>query len=409
MISMVEIGAARELLLALTLVLLAAVAGGRVAIRVGQPAVVGEIVAGILLGPSLVGALWPDAFASIFTDGARQGLASIAEVGLILFMYLAGLELDLGTVRRTGRRSASIAAGGFVLPMAAGLILGLVLYGELGGEAVRAPFVGFMAVAMAVTALPVLLRILQHTGQSGTQLGTVVTAAAAAGDVIAWCLLVWVLATSRADGAASAASTLALSAGFVVAMLVVIGPVVARFRMIPLGIAVAAAFGCAWVTELIGVHAIFGAFMAGVALQRSPGASTDQVKQLATATNVVLLPVFFVVAGLSTRLDRIDTVYLWTVALVVVAVASGGKIVGAGLGARLAGMARRESLAVGVLMNTRGLTEIVILTIGLQAGIIGEELFAIMVLMALVTTLMTTPLMAGVLGSSQRRTIERSE
>ena len=247
---------------------------------------------------------------------------------------------------------------------------------------------------MAITAFPVLVRILQDTGLATTPVGAVAVAAAALDDVTAWCLLAAAVAVATSSGAGDVLTTAGLTAAFVVVMVGVVRPVLRRVGNVPLPVAVALALAAAWVTEVVGVHAVFGAFVAGAVMPADRSVRSRLEGELQTVTTTILLPVFFVVVGRSVRIDRMDSLYVWGVAGLVLAVAVVGKMVGATGGALLAGLDRRDAFTLGVLMNTRGLTEIVILSVGLGLRVIDQTLFSIGVVMALATTVMASPLLA---------------
>jgi Kef-type K+ transport system membrane component KefB len=362
--------------------------------RIGQPRVQGEILAGILLGPSLLGLVWPEAVDYVFPDEIVGALQVLAKIGLVLFMFLVGLELDLDKLRGHGRKAVFISHASIVVPIALGSLLALWLYPRLGQGVDRLGFILFMGAAMAITAFPVLARVLQETGLYRTRVGVLTVTCAAVDDVTAWCVLTVVVAVVRSTGPLDAVQIVGLSLIFLVVMLKVVRPALARLPGLPVWAALALALVSAWITEEIGIHAIFGAFMAGAVVPRRPEVQIEIHDRLETSTLTLLLPIFFVVVGLATRVDMLDSAYLWGLTAIVVAVAIAGKWGGSMLAARATGETWRDAAAIGVLMNTRGLTELVILTVGLELGVITTTVFTIMVLMALVTTLMATPILA---------------
>lgn len=395
--------AGRTFLTAATVIVLARAAGSLFA-RWGQPRVIGEIVAGIMLGPSLVGTVLPDATEIFFPTEVVQVIGILAQFGLIFFMFLVGLELDLGKLSGSGRVALMVSHVSIVAPFVLGVLASLVLF-PLIGDGDFASFALFMGAAMSITAFPVLARILSDTGLSRTPLGTLAIACAAVDDVTAWCVLSIVVAIAHATGAADVVTTIGLTLVYVALMLTVVRrALVAWLERLPrspdghvvlgtqtVAALIALALVGAWATEEIGIHGIFGAFLVGVAMPRGLGvveALTAAVKDL---TEIVLLPLFFVVAGLSTRVWTFDSALLWLVTAGVIVLAVGGKWGGSTLAARGCGMPWPQALRLGVLMNTRGLTEIVVLTIGLDLGIISTAVFTAMVLMALVTTVMAVP------------------
>lgn len=383
-----------RILLATAVVVVAAQAAGWAISRIGQPRVHGEILAGVLLGPSLLGVVCPGALGFLFPVEVVGGLRVIAQLGLVLFMFLVGVGLDADHLRGHGHRAVVISNASIVVPTLLGVVLGWWLHPRLGHGVDRAGFVLFIGAAMAVTAFPVLARVLQETGLAHTRLGVLTITCAAVDDVTAWCLLATVVAVVTSSGPADAALTIALSVGYLVVMLAAVRPALARLRHVPLWAAVAGALASAWITEEIGVHAIFGAFIAGAVMPKDGRPDGGVAAALTAPTVTILLPVFFVVVGLSTRIDLLDSWYLWGVTALVTATAVAGKWGGPMLAARAVGETWRDAATIGILMNTRGLTELVILSVGLESGVLGPELFAALVVMALVTTLMTAPMLA---------------
>jgi Kef-type K+ transport system membrane component KefB len=367
---------------------------GWLAARVGQPRVHGEILAGILLGPSLLGLIWPEALDYVFPDEIVGALKILAQIGLVVFMFLIGLELDLDKLRGHGHKAIFISHASIIAPVGLGALLAWWLYPRLGGGVDQLGFTLFMGAAMAITAFPVLARVLQETGLYRTRVGVLTVTCAAVDDVTAWCVLAGVVAVVKSTGPLDAVRIIALSLLFLFVMLKVVRPFLMRQSEIPVWVALALALVGAWVTEEIGIHAIFGAFMAGAVIPRRPEIQMEIHDKLETTTLTLLLPIFFVVVGLATRVDMLDSLYMWGITAVVVAAAIAGKWGGSMLAARATGESWQDAAAIGILMNTRGLTELVILTVGLELGVITTTVFTIMVLMALVTTLMATPALA---------------
>jgi Kef-type K+ transport system membrane component KefB len=383
-----------HILLALGVVIIAAQAGGWAISKIGQPRVHGEILAGIVLGPSLLGLVWPEALDYLFPPEVIGALRVLAQVGLVLFMFLIGVELDLDKLRGSGRKAVVISQASIFAPVALGSLLALWLYPRLGEDADRLGFTLFIGAAMAITAFPVLARVLQETGLTHTRIGVLTITCAAVDDVSAWCLLAVVVAVVQSSGSADVIQVIVLSFAYLLVMLRVVKPLVARVPALPTWSLVCLTLFSAWITEQIGIHAIFGAFMAGAIVPRRAEVQAEIHQRLEHVVVTFLLPVFFVVVGLSTRIDRLDSAYLWAVTALVCATAIAGKWGGAMLAARATGETWRDAAAIGVLMNTRGLTELVILSVGLELGVITPTIFTIMVIMALVTTLMATPMLA---------------
>jgi K+:H+ antiporter len=383
-----------RILVALLVVIAASRFVGWAISKIGQPRVHGEILAGILLGPSLLGVVWPHGMGYLFPTEIVGALKILAQIGLVMFMFLIGLELDLTKLRGHGHKAVVISQASILTPILLGTVLAFWLYPRFGGGVGRLGFTLFLGAAMAITAFPVLARVLQETGLYHTRIGVLTITCAAVDDVTAWCVLAVVVAVVKSTGAAQAIQTVALSLLFLAAMVLVVKRAVDRLPTIPLWLGVSFALLCAWITEQIGIHAIFGAFMAGAIMPRREEVQHGIREKLEHATLAFLLPVFFVVVGLATRVDLLNDVYLWGVTLLVIGTAIAGKWGGAMIAARATGEKWQDAAAIGILMNTRGLTELVILSVGLSLGVISTTIFTMMVLMALVTTLMATPMLA---------------
>jgi Kef-type K+ transport system membrane component KefB len=384
-------------------IILAARALGWLCKRVGQPAVVGEMAAGILLGPSLLGRYCPELSAALFPVKSLDNIKFLSQVGLILFMFVVGMDLDLGAIRGKAHKAVVISHASIVIPFALGLGLAYFLYGSLAPVGVQfASFSLFMGIAMSITAFPVLARIVQERGIHKTPLGTLVITCAAADDVTAWCLLAAVIALVKAGSFVSALYTMGLTLAYVLLMLRVVRPLLRRFgeqhhrRSGRLKKSAVPAFFftlifSAYLAEVIGIHALFGAFLAG-AIMPTEGQLREVVSgKVQEVAVVVLLPLFFVFTGLRTEIGLLNEGYLWGVCLVIIGVAVLGKFLGSALAARFVGYDWHDSLSIGALMNTRGLMELVVLNIGYDLGILSPRIFAMLVIMALATTCMTGP------------------
>jgi Kef-type K+ transport system membrane component KefB len=387
-----------ELFLGLAAILVLARILGVVAARLGQPPVIGEIVAGVAMGPTL---FHGQIASTLFPTEIRPLLASLANVGLALFMFMVGSELEHATVIERKRVPISVSIGSTALPFLLGSGLGLYLY-SAHGDGHRLAFVLFFAAAMSVTAFPVLARILSDRGMNRTRVGTVALASAAISDVLAWTLLA--VAVTVSGGGSGQWRTLLLPI-FVVVMFLVIRPLLAwlaaaqsrrRKPLVELLVPVVVGlFLASWAAEWMGVHFIFGAFLFGVIMPRDgiDGARRQITGRLGPVTTLVLLPIFFIVAGFKVDLSHLSA-GAWGELVLIMLVAITGKTVGAYLGARLQGVPSRDAGVLATLMNTRGLTELVILSVGLQLGFLDDQLYSLMVVMAVVTTMMAGPLLA---------------
>ncbi|MCL6737139.1 cation:proton antiporter [Streptomyces neyagawaensis] len=410
------------LFLALALISLLAFGAGALARRLRQPPVIGEVLLGVLLGPTLLGEA---VSGTLFPDDVRPFLAALANLGVALFMFTVGAELDTGLLRGHRAVAGAVAAGSVVLPFGLGALLALHLF-DSHPTADRTGFVLFMGAAMSVTAFPVLARILTDRGIRHTWLGAVALACAAIDDVLAWTLLAAVVAIA---GAATGSHwLLLLFVPYALLMFTAVGPALRRFlagrwaadrgRSASTVVTLAGLLASAAFTEWIGLHFIFGAFLFGAIMPRraardtgdtrdmgdgrpdaaaqvpaSPGRISERVTERVSHLNdLLLLPVFFVVAGLKVDLSGMDGGDLTELALILV-VAVSGKFIGAFGAARATGLPGRPAAALAVLVNTRGLTELVILTVGLQLGALDDRLYSSMVVMALVTTAMAGPLL----------------
>lgn len=395
------------LILQIGVIVAAARLAGVLVRRIGQPQVVGEMLAGLLLGPSLLGWAAPALSAAVFPAGSLGFLSALSQVGLLVFMFLVGLELDPAHLKERGHAAVLTSHASIVVPFVLGAAVAIPLYPRLGDPAVPfTSFALFLGAAMSVTAFPVLARILSERGLVRTRLGAVAITAAAVDDVTAWCILAAVLAVVRAAGhpgvplwmtiAGSVAwAALVLTAGR--ALLARLGAAAERHGRLTqstLAVVVLAVFASAWVTEVLGVHALFGAFLVGAAMPRTPWLVRALMERFEDVMTVLLLPLFFAFTGLRTRLGLIAGAEAWAFCALVLVVAVAGKLGGSALAARATGMRWREALSLGALMNTRGLMELVILNVGLDAGVLTPPVYAMMVLMALATTAMTSPLLS---------------
>lgn len=396
-------------LLAVPVVVLVCQGSGHAVRLLGQPPVIGEILAGILLGPSLLGWLAPAVQHRLLPPSVLPITSALGNLGLLAFLFLIGLELDLRSLRTTRRAVAAVSVTGLLLPVALGGALAAVLYPHFAPDGVgRLPFTLFVAVALSITAFPILARILADRGLETTSLGTFALACAATDDALAWCLLTAVVALATSGTALSALTPLALTAAFTAGLTLMrplLRALVERAGRIGDELVLALLFAglclSAYATDQIGVHPALGAFLFGVTAPRGLLAIERTAARIRAVVLPLLLPLFFVDTGLHTDLSTLSAGrWGWEAAILAVAVI--GKWGGATGAARLTGSDWRWAAAVGTLMNCRGLTELVVLSIGLQAGVIREPLFTLMVVMTVITTAATAPILRRVAGDDPR-------
>ena len=395
-----------DVLLHVLLALVAILAAGRVlglALRsLGQPAVLGEVIAGILLGPSLLGAVAPQATAFLFPAQILPPLGVLAQFGVIFYMFLVGLELNGELLRSRVHATVTIALAGIAAPFVLGVALSWWLHADYAPENISFnAFAVFMGVALAITAFPVLARILTDRSMEKSGLGVMALGAAAVADVVAWCLLAVAVGITKSQ-LGSAVWTIALALVFVGVMLGIVGPLARRWLgnldgdTISPGVTVGVMLAlllAALASEAIGIHAVFGAFLLGAVIPHQGAVARAFTTKLDDVVAILLLPAFFAYTGLRTEIGLVATWQEWAICGVILLVATAGKFGGTFVAARLTGLDGRTSAALGVLMNTRGLMELIVLNIGLDLGVISPTLFAMMVLMALATTLAATPIL----------------
>jgi len=390
------------LLLQIATIIIVARLFGWVCKAIGQPTVIGEIAAGIFLGPSLLGSFYPEVSALLFPAASLSNLQFLSQVGLILFMFIIGMELDLNVLKTKAQEAIVISHASIILPFALGVGLALYMYTEFAPANISfLSFSLFIGIALSITAFPVLARIVQERGLSRTRLGMMVITCAATDDITAWCILAAVIAIVKAGEFVSAIYTILLAVGYVIVMLQVVKPLLKRvgdhyayregltkpvvavfFLMLLLS---------AYCTEVIGIHALFGAFMAGVIMPDNQRFRNIFIEKVEDVSLVLLLPLFFVFTGLRTQIGLLNDPHLWMVTGLIIAAAVTGKFIGSAVAARFVKQSWRDSLIIGSLMNTRGLMELVVLNIGYDIGVLSPEIFAMMVIMALATTCMTGP------------------
>ena len=390
-----------DALLHLLLALAAVIALGQILARLlalaGQPPVIGEVAAGLLLGPSLIGAT---ASARILPPDVAPLLGMVAQLGVILYMFIVGLDLHLDELKAQARVTFATSAASIVVPFVLGAALAVYLYPRVSLPDVPiVTFALFMGVAMSITAFPVLARLLSDWGLTRTELGVVALSAAAVGDVLAWCLLAIVVGIAHAEP--GSATKVALGAmAYIGVMLIVARPLMQRYvsrwnPSSPYGVAavLVALLLSAAATEAIGIHAIFGAFLLGAIVPHDSRVASALGTQMRDLVTILLLPAFFAFTGMHTRIDLLSGAGDWLICALIIVVATAGKFAGAFVAGRATGMRGRDAAMLGALMNTRGLMELIVLNIGLELGIISPRVFAMMVLMALVTTMSTAPLL----------------
>ena len=370
--------------------------------KIGQPTVIGEIFAGIVLGPSLVGMYFPEFSDTLFPPDSLGNLQFLSQIGLILFMFVIGMELDLNILKNKANDAVIISHASIIIPFALGMGLAYFIYGTFAPAGVQfTSFALFLGIAMSITAFPVLARIVQERGLHKTRLGTVVITCAAADDITAWCMLAAVIAIVKAGSFVSAFYIIALAAVYVLLMIKIVRPFLSRIGSLyqtkeSLSKPIVAIFFLtllisSYATEIIGIHALFGAFMAGAIMPDNIKFRNIFIEKVEDVSLVLLLPLFFVFTGLRTEIGLLNDASLWKITGIITLVAVVGKFVGSALAAKVVGQSWKDSLTIGALMNTRGLMELVVLNIGYDLGVLSPEIFAMMVIMALVTTLMTGP------------------
>jgi Kef-type K+ transport system membrane component KefB len=370
--------------------------------KIGQPTVIGEIIAGIVLGPSLVGMYFPEFSAALFPEESLGNLKFLSQIGLILFMFVIGMELDIKVLKNKASEAIVISHASIIFPFAMGIGLSYFVYNQFAPAGVEfLSFSLFMGIAMSITAFPVLARIVQERGIHKTRLGAIVITCAAADDITAWCLLAVVIAIVKAGDFVGSLYVISLALLYVLAMLYIVKPFLKRIGDLystkdNIGKPVMAIFFLlliisSYATEVIGIHALFGGFMMGAIMPDIAKFRMIFIEKVEDVSVILLLPLFFVFTGLHTQVGLINDVYLWKVTAGIIAVAVIGKFVGSALAAKFVGQNWHDSLTIGALMNTRGLMELIVLNIGLELKVLTPEVFTMMVIMALVTTFMTGP------------------
>lgn len=370
--------------------------------KISQPTVIGEIIAGIVLGPSVVGLFFPQFSDFLFPTESLGNLQFLSQVGLILFMFVIGLELDWKVVKNQAHDAVVISHASIVIPYFLGMALAYFLYEDFAPDSISfLSFALFMGIAMSITAFPVLARVIQERNLTKTNLGIMAITCAAADDITAWCLLAVVIAIVKAGSFVSALYSIGLAIGFVMVMILIVQPFLNRLGTVYsaretisktiVAVTFLVLLCSAYVAEVIGIHALFGAFLAGVIMPANFNFRRIIMEKIEDVSLVLLLPLFFVFTGLRTEIGLLNEGYHWLICGVIVCTAVVGKFGGTAVASRIVGQSWKESLSLGALMNTRGLMELIVLNIGYDLGVLSPEVFAMLVLMALLTTFMTGP------------------
>ncbi len=392
-----------HVLLALTVVLVTARIMGIIFSTIKQPAVIGEVLGGILLGPSFLGYLAPNLYNSLLPSSVSPFLEIIAQLGVILYMFFIGLELDLNRLRKSGHVATAISHASIILPFLLGSVLALAIFHQVCPPQVPfRNFSMFLAISMSLTAFSVLARILTDQNMQGTWLGTVAMTCAAVDDVTAWCLFGVIISIVEAQRQGSAVQTVLLAGTFIIGMFTIVGPLMRRLvnwvdgldhlTENVLAIFLVGLLLSSFATALIGVHTIIGAFILGVIISHESRVAKELKIRLEYLVRILLLPTFFAFTGMRTHLGVLSSWEDWLLCGLIIAVATAGKFGGTLFSARLCGLSWRNASALGILMNTRGLSELIILNLGMDMKIITPRLFAMLVLMALVTTILAPPI-----------------
>jgi len=392
------------LLLQVIIILFTSRVFGFIFSKLGQQTVIGEILAGVFLGPSIFGWISPELFALIFPHNSFLSLQFLSQIGLVFFMFVIGMELDLSKIKSKAHDAIIISQVSIIFPFFLGTCVSYYTFQELASKNISfLSFALFMGISMSITAFPVLARIIKERGLTKTPLGVLAITCAAVDDVTAWCLLAAAIAIVKAGSIASSLFTIGLAIAYIAFMLFIIKPWLQKMsdkRMktekvdkTVIGISFFLLLLSAYFTEIIGIHALFGSFIAGVVMpnnMRFKEILTDKVEDVST---ILLLPIFFAFTGLRTQIGLLNEGHLWLYCIVIISVAIIGKLAGSAFTARIIGRTWQDSLSIGALMNTRGLMELIVLNIGYDLGVFGPEIFSILVLMALFTTFMTGPLL----------------
>lgn len=370
--------------------------------KIGQPAVIGEIIAGIFLGPSVLGAFTPEISGFLFPPGSLNTLQFFSQLGLILFMFIVGMDVDLKVLGKKAPEAFVVSHASIIIPFALGIGLAYYIFSSFAPQGVTfLSFALFIAISMSITAFPVLARILQERGMMKTRIGTLAITCAAVDDISAWCLLAALIAIVKAGSFISSLYTILLSVVYILVMLKIVRPFLHRLGNIftsregiskpVVAIFLITLLISSYITEIIGIHALFGAFIAGLIMPPNISFRSILIEKIEDVAIILLLPIFFVISGLRTEIGLLNTPFLWKITGWIILIAVAGKFAGSALSLRFVGQKWRDSLIIGALMNTRGLMQLVVLSIGYDLGVLSPEIYTIMIIMALVTTFMTGP------------------
>ncbi|WP_220208011.1 cation:proton antiporter domain-containing protein [Reticulibacter mediterranei] len=403
------------ILLQLNVIILTVQVFGNLCRRIGQQWVIGEILAGLALGPSLLGAIFPDLEILLFPQSTLPMLQTLGDIGLALYMFSLGARLDTHLIARQSPKAIFISLSGILLPFVLGFSSAFLLYPDLSGsKATLFSFMLIVGVAMSITAFPVLARILSERRILHTKIGMLALVCASVDDVLAWYLLALVVAIIHSLNGLLAGVTVGLTIIFIAVMVLVVRPLLSyvvqhiQSRSLQIASGIVILLLAAYTTNAIGIHLVFGAFLTGVILPRNV-AFAEQIRSLDQVNNLLFLPLFFVFSGLRTQIGLIQGPTMWLICLFLIAIACLGKIIGGTLTVRILGESWREALCLGVLMNTRGLVELIVLNIGFELRVLSPAIFAMLVIMAIVTTMMASPLLLLLGYSSSKNTEATSE
>ncbi len=392
------------LLLQIVLILLVSRLFGLIFARLRQPAVIGEIVAGIFLGASVFGEVFPHFFNFVFPKASINNLDVLSKIGLAFFMFIIGMELDMNELKSKAKAVLIISSSSIAIPFACGLGLAYFLFPSFSMPGISFfVFSLFIGISLSITAFPVLARIIKNRALHKTPLGTLALSTAALADVMAWCILAVIIAIAKASSFSMTLFTIGGTIVFILSMLFLVRPflekLISKLRTAHYGdsnivvLSFIVLLLSAFTSELIGIHMLFGAFLAGVLIPNNDTLKHALTSKLEDVSVLLLLPIFFALTGLRLHIGLLNSTDMTLVCIGIIAVATIGKFIGSALPARLLGLNAKDTLSIGILMNTRGLMELVVLNIGYELGILSPELFAMLTIMAIVTTIMTSPLL----------------